>query len=67
MIKDSNKYVNVKFTNEEDAKLTEFAKQLHISKSALIGFAASVIFTFKSGEALGEALVDMLKGDRPNE
>lgn len=62
MIKDDNKYVQVKFTKDEDARIAKKASELHLSKSALIGAIVAGALTYESGKAIGDAFGKFLFG-----
>lgn len=54
MIKDDNKYVQVKFTKDEDAELVKRAKKLHLSKSAYIGLIITAILSYEGDKLAGD-------------
>lgn len=62
MLKDDNKYVQVKFTKDEDARLAKRASELHLSKSALIGAIVASALTYESGKVVGDAFAKFLFG-----
>lgn len=62
MLKDDNKYVQVKLSKDEDARIAEKARELHLSKSALIGAIIAGALSYESGKAIGEAFGKFLFG-----
>lgn len=63
MIKDDNKYVQVKFTKDEDAELVKRAKKLHLSKSAYIGLIITTILSYEGGKLAGDLIGSLILGD----